>query len=466
MRASTASALALALGLAWLVAACRAADGDGRAALDDAMWAAVSSAAVATESGGERQPVYEAELALAAAEASAEARIKQAQASGLSDRAAGKLQALLQASDPSGPSQPGVSDLALLEAFYAKHAEVFVGESGGGAGDDGDGARVRILRKFHDKLPLPQVPGSSAQGPSSGSGAEAGWRSSGPDADEFVILPPATSRAELDDQVYLAALHNHVRDVRELIELGGDVDATPDERSGSALYAAAFHGHLDVVRTLIELGADVSAALGDGTTPLYAAAQRGHLAVCEALLQAGAVPDAGRRDGWRPLQIAAEQGHTAVARALVAAGADVNGGNAKGVTPLITATAHAHVPMMALLLDAGADPNRATLNGWGALDVLESAKGELDAPQLEAKALLEAHGALRASSWVALWRYGYVAVGMVAALGVWLLGPSDAPVTKSSNKRPSERAGNSDGASRRSGGGKRKGGRPRKRGRK
>ncbi len=98
-----------------------------------------------------------------------------------------------------------------------------------------------------------------------------------------------------DEELFQAARYNDIDRVKELIEMGANVnvmeadDGTPDD---TPLIAAAARGHIDTVKILIEEGADVNYIDGDGNTALihitFDGIDKGKIAITKLLLDAGA----------------------------------------------------------------------------------------------------------------------------------------------------------------------------------
>lgn len=83
-------------------------------------------------------------------------------------------------------------------------------------------------------------------------------------------------------------------------------------------------GHLDAVRELLQLGADVDARDRYGQTALMLAAQRGHRAVVETLIAHGADLNVTAKFGLSALMLAIIAGHVEIARLLGRAGSDLS----------------------------------------------------------------------------------------------------------------------------------------------
>lgn len=158
--------------------------------------------------------------------------------------------------------------------------------------------------------------------------------------------------------VAAAARDADVKEIRELIAAGSDVNA-PDADGTSALLWAAYQASPELVTLLIEAGADPNAANRFGVTPLLQAARYGDAATIDALLAGGADIAQAGRDGETPLMAAARAGSVPAVSLLLAKGADPNAIESfEEQTALMWAAAEGHLDVVDALLTAGADPNR------------------------------------------------------------------------------------------------------------
>lgn len=153
-----------------------------------------------------------------------------------------------------------------------------------------------------------------------------------------------------------------------------DVNQVKDQvAERTLLFIACMRGHLDCVKNLIELGAEVDGVQAKGGySCLRIACENNHHDVVDLLLRAGADPN--RRSSSSeilPIHVVASQGHWNLVSLLSQKGANVNQllrvsvvspSNTSSTTasievsPLAIATQQGHSATVAALLDAGADP--------------------------------------------------------------------------------------------------------------
>ncbi len=121
------------------------------------------------------------------------------------------------------------------------------------------------------------------------------------------------SAEQLSKLLQEAAAEGHIKEVKQLLERGADVNAPPTPHAYGPLDAAAASGHTEVVRLLLDRGGDANYVTG-GRTALIAAATFGHTKVAKLLLDRGAEVNARSSshtdDGWTALQWAVETGYT------------------------------------------------------------------------------------------------------------------------------------------------------------
>lgn len=152
---------------------------------------------------------------------------------------------------------------------------------------------------------------------------------------------------------------SELSDIKELIEK----EIFSQEEKDQSLLLASEKGNLEVVKELIEVGADVNffkvEYFTESITPLKLAAENGHLEVVKELINAGANVnfdiDAYKKTA---LSLAAENGHLEVVKELIKSGASVNSKNSKDdKAPLLGASSNGHLEVVKELIKSGVDVN-------------------------------------------------------------------------------------------------------------
>ena len=96
-------------------------------------------------------------------------------------------------------------------------------------------------------------------------------------------------------------------------------ELTPKELN-TKLFFAAKGGFLPAVKQLIEMGADVNSTQASNETPLHAAASTGRLNIVKLLKSKGAKDNPRTLTGWVPLHHAVRFGHVQVVNYLLTKG--------------------------------------------------------------------------------------------------------------------------------------------------
>jgi ankyrin repeat protein len=150
------------------------------------------------------------------------------------------------------------------------------------------------------------------------------------------------------------------------------------------LIEAAFENNLPEVRRLLSVGADANATTNNGTTPLIVASREGHVQVFQALREYGADIEAKNSASWTPLHLACLGGHLAVLNELLSPndshgattgilgkrtrqGANIDPKNNDGDTPLHNASSKGHLAIVKVLVRSGAD--MLAVNDYGNLPI-------------------------------------------------------------------------------------------------
>jgi ankyrin repeat protein len=134
---------------------------------------------------------------------------------------------------------------------------------------------------------------------------------------------PSTTKERMnrfDKELIEAATENNLPEVRRLLSVGANVNATGNG-DWTPLHWASMMGHSQVVKELMEHGADTEAKdKTDGDTPLHWASWKGHLPVVKALRSGGADILTASNRGELPIHYAVRKRNSAVARYLIQQG--------------------------------------------------------------------------------------------------------------------------------------------------
>ncbi|KAA8494947.1 Ankyrin repeat domain-containing protein 29 [Porphyridium purpureum] len=188
-----------------------------------------------------------------------------------------------------------------------------------------------------------------------------------PLASQLACPQPLRGSHCLPASLHLAAQNGNVRELRQLIELGADVECASSSTGDTALLTAADNGHVEFLHGLLELGADTEKRNACGETALIVAASKGHTRCVCALLEYGANARAQTNPGRSSLVYAVLLGNEKCADELLAHGADENEADLKGVTVLSRAASALNTGSVRILLLRGADVKKRAHDGSTAL---------------------------------------------------------------------------------------------------
>lgn len=92
--------------------------------------------------------------------------------------------------------------------------------------------------------------------------------------------------AGMNDDLINAAYRGNIAEIKELLDIGADVNAKDGWNGDTALMRAAEKGHTETVKLLIAKGADVNAIDDHGRTPFLKAADAGYRGIAKILKSA------------------------------------------------------------------------------------------------------------------------------------------------------------------------------------
>jgi len=186
---------------------------------------------------------------------------------------------------------------------------------------------------------------------------------------------PQTAQRKRDDALLEAAEYDQLKEVKNLLALGANVNAR-DYDEKTPLMLAAAKNNIEVMRLLLAKGAKPNARDVFGETALL---QSMESVTTRLLLEKGADPNARLSTGGTALILAATWGREDTVRLLLDHKADPNVVNENGRTALSWAAYRPgewfytndppvqYPAIVKLLLERGADPNRGIESGWNAI---------------------------------------------------------------------------------------------------
>jgi ankyrin repeat protein len=139
---------------------------------------------------------------------------------------------------------------------------------------------------------------------------------------------------DLDSQLLKAVMFGKLKEAKQLIDKGADVNARDSFGQTALIWASG--GQTEIAKILAEKGADVNARDNEGTTVLMKAAGRGSIEIAIMLIDRGADVNASSNDGLTALIMAVD--HYEITKMLIEKGAEVNARTKSGVTALWHAT--------------------------------------------------------------------------------------------------------------------------------
>lgn len=135
--------------------------------------------------------------------------------------------------------------------------------------------------------------------------------------------------------LHIASANGHVDVVRQLIEIGADINKMSAEE-GTPLSEACVYGHIDVVKLLVSKGAEIDKHSFNGSA-VELACQNGHVDVVEFLINEK--PVIVQKSGQYLLYISALEGHLDIVKLFIRKRVSIN-------PPPISAESEDERPMM------------------------------------------------------------------------------------------------------------------------
>lgn len=121
----------------------------------------------------------------------------------------------------------------------------------------------------------------------------------------------------LRSDMWAAARHNQIEEVRRYLEIGFDVNLKSlTSNAETALHNAVIGGHPKMINFLCDQGADINATDDAGNSALHMAAQHGHVQCVRTLVKRGANKISKNAVGYTAYQVALMKGHKKVAKLL------------------------------------------------------------------------------------------------------------------------------------------------------
>lgn len=192
------------------------------------------------------------------------------------------------------------------------------------------------------------------------------------DADEIMVKDPSSINSRCRQHttpLHIAALYNHLRTIRQLVQRGAKIDAMRPHDLATPLYFAIFGRKLESVRELISLGASVNCRANYHEFPLHSASFDDQIDIVNVLLDAGASIDARDYLSQTALHIACYYERKDMASLLIDRGADMEAKTDTGYTPLHSSVINGRLDSVKLLVERGANLETKALNGMTPLNL-------------------------------------------------------------------------------------------------
>eukprot|EP00929_Paragymnodinium_shiwhaense_P072915 TRINITY_DN37017_c0_g1_i2.p1 TRINITY_DN37017_c0_g1~~TRINITY_DN37017_c0_g1_i2.p1 ORF type:complete len:665 (-),score=135.62 TRINITY_DN37017_c0_g1_i2:231-2192(-) len=180
--------------------------------------------------------------------------------------------------------------------------------------------------------------------------------------EDFALGFGAQGRSDDWPRLKVAARNGDVKELRKLLEEGGNVNAR-DDKGNNALHMAVAGGHLSAVELLAGSGIELRRKDEGGRPVLSSAAERGDVAMVRFLEEAGAGIKGKDKNDAQALHWAALSGHRDIIDFLLAKRADANTQDRNGTRPIHFAALESDEATVEHLVRQRADPRVATSSG-------------------------------------------------------------------------------------------------------
>ena len=168
----------------------------------------------------------------------------------------------------------------------------------------------------------------------------------------------------------IAAKNDDFEFVKELINMGADLEVTDNEYAATALMWAAENDSMKMTAALIAAGARIDFQNINGETALMKAARYIHPEIVSYLVGHGADLDLQDNRGQTALMLSGGRERFSIANQMAAAGANLNLQDGYSWTVLMMASEFGYIKAIKMFIKHGADPSLRNTSGECYLDIL------------------------------------------------------------------------------------------------
>ena len=200
------------------------------------------------------------------------------------------------------------------------------------------------------------------------------WSTSPPsECEAFTSMNSRVRRTFAAGALYKAALSDELSDLQKLLKEFPDAKDDGISDGATPVYAAAMKNHVKTLKFLLEANVQIDKTKNDGATAVFIATQFGSADALTELLSSNADPNLARQDdGVTPVYMAVQNGHFKELKMLLEAKAEPQRLTTKGAAPLHLAVQLEKVEAVKLLLQHKADPNLETEQGQRPLSLVKA----------------------------------------------------------------------------------------------